>query len=486
LIDDTQFAAWLSDSTAQRVALYEIGVNTGGSEITRYLSNAIYTGGTAAMPYVPAIAGGIKVPESISLSAEASLSAGDVEIHNVDGTFDSWLDDIWINRSIKVFAGDVRWPRSDFRLMFNGYVANCVSKNRDRINLVLRDKFQALNAPIQEAKVGGTGSNKDALIPLCLGECHNVTPVLVDPVNLEYQVHDGPVESIFEVRDNGVPVAATVDNATGKFRLAATPVGAVTCSVQGDKFAGVYSNTISKLVQRIVTGFGKASQRFMAGDLDAANLAAFETAHPQPVGLYIPARMNLIEACRQLASSVGAQMVPSRAGLLRLIQISFPGSATVNIPRSEQLDRSISIAGRTDVVAAVKVNFCKNWTPQPGLQTAIPAEHLSLYATEWLSATASNTTVRDTYNLFVDPVPRDTCLLVEADAQAEAARDLAIRSQVRTTYRFDGAPSMLLLELGTACNLYSNRFGLAAGKVGVITGLTPDPSDFHVTVEVTV
>lgn len=485
MIDDAQYAAWLDDSTAQRVTLFDIGVDTGGDGTTR-LSNKVYGGGSSSAPYAALVAGGIKVPESISLNAEASLAAGDIEIYNIGGAVDAWLDLIWVNKPIQVWVGDVRWARSDFRQIFNGYVADISSKSRDRLNLALRDKFQGLNSPISEAKLGGSTPNKDALLPLCFGECHNITPLLTNPVTLEYQVHDGPVESIFEVRDNGIPVAATISNATGKFTLLASPVGAITCSVQGDKPAGGYSNTISKLIQRIVTGYGKASQRFTGADLDAVNLAAFEASHTQAVGLYVPARLNVIEACRQLASSVGAQMIPSRSGLLRLIQITFPGAAANEIRRTNQIESSIAIAGRTSVVAAVKVGYCKNWTVQAGLQTAIPAQHLDLYATDWLTATATDVAVQAAYNLNLEPIQRDTCLLIGSEAQAEADRELQIRKQVRTTYRFEGAPSMMLLQLGEARKVFSNRFGLAAGKVGVVTHLAPDWNNFRVTVEVTI
>ena len=44
----------------------------------------------------------------------------------------------------------------------------------------------------------------------------------------------------------------------------------------------------------------------------------------------------------------------------------------------------------------------------------------------------------------------------------------------------------MLLELGQAVELFSNRYGLATGKVGIVTSLSPDWDNFHVTVEVTV
>lgn len=38
-ISDAQYAAWLDDPTAQRVTLYRLDCLSGGSPVTRYLSN---------------------------------------------------------------------------------------------------------------------------------------------------------------------------------------------------------------------------------------------------------------------------------------------------------------------------------------------------------------------------------------------------------------------------------------------------------------
>lgn len=234
---DAQFVAWLKDHSAIRCVLVEVNVKTGGVETTRFLSNKGYVTSPTDTPantrYSPYIAGGVKFTETLSLDGTASLSFGDIEIDNLSGDRDAWLDDVWDNRAIKVFIGDVRWDRTDFRQIFDGVVAGIQTKNRTRINLRVSDKLQRLNGPVSETKLGGATSNADRLLPLCFGECHNIEPLLVDPSVNEYQVHDGAIEQIIEVRDNGVPVAFTPYLTTGKFRLSAQPSGQITASVQG-------------------------------------------------------------------------------------------------------------------------------------------------------------------------------------------------------------------------------------------------------------
>lgn len=487
MITDAQFSAWLDEPGAQNVTLFEVGVKSAGVDIMRYLSTKAYCA-SASTPYQAIVAVGLKVTESISLDSTASLSAGDIEIHNADGARDAWLEDIWVNQPINAFVGDVRWDRADFRQVFSGVVVDIGCKSRDRLNLRLVNKLERLNTPVTDTKIGGNAANPDALLPVLLGECHNISPVPTNPVTLEYAFGNGANEAVAEMRTEGKPRGAvTVTSNTGRvvFTEAVGP-GVVTCDAQGAKFNGSYVNTIGQLVQYLVTQRGKATTRFSAADLDATQLAAFEAANPQPVGLYLTERTNVLVACQQLASSVGAQLVPSMTGKLRLIQFAIPAAATAEIRQSQQLDRSITIVKRTEVAASVKIGYCRNWTPQDKLQTSLPDAHKALYAQEWLSVTAVDAAVQATYKLDAEPVQIDTCLLRKVDAQAEANRRLAIAKVPRTTFRFEATRVQLLLELGQAVKLFSNRFGLTAGKVGLLTSRMADWDTLRSTLEVTI
>jgi len=481
LITDEQFAAWLASDSALRCMLFEVGSSAG----TRYLSNTMYNGSSATTRYEAVVAGGLQVTESISMDADASLSVGDIEIYNNDGARDSWLDDVWANQPVLAFLGDVRWDRADFRQVFKGVVIDIGCKSRDRLNLRLTNQLERLNTPVTDVKVGGNATNPDALVPVLLGEGSNFTPVQTNPSTLEYAF--GGAERLVEARVDGKPREVTVDLTTGRFKFTSAIGGAqVTCTAQGVKYNGSYVNTIGKLVQYLVTQCGKASTRFTTDELDTVQLAAFETAHPQPVGLPLFERTNVLVAVQQLASSVGAQLVPSMAGKLRLIQYAVPTSASIEIPLSQQIDRSITIAGRTEVQAAVKVGYNKNWTVQDNLQTLLPAAHKDLYSQEWLTVTSTDAAVQSAYKLDAEPTQIDTCLLRKTDAQAEADRRLAIVKVPRTTYRFEATAAQLLTELGSAVKLYSNRFGLAAGKPGLVTSRSVNWGTLRITMEVTV
>ncbi len=469
---DQQFMAWLKDPAAVRMVLIEGEVNVAGAEVTRYIASREYVTGPADVPantaYLPLAKGGLAFTEQVTLIGEASLSSGDIELDNGDGALDNWLGDVWRNRRIRAWSGDPAWPRAEFRLVFDGIVDDVGSSSRDTVNLVLRDKLQRLNTPISEAKLGGTSPNKDAVLPIPFGECHNVAPLLTDPVALEYGFL-GAVESVFEVRTNGKPVAVMPGSQAGRFKLASNPFSTViTASVQGDSGGG-YAPRIAPLVRRIATAYGKDAGRFTEGDLDAANLAAFDAAHQQPVGLYVADRMNQAQAIQQLAASVGAQAIMSATGQLRLVQIALPAAGVpVEIGPDQMLANSLRPAERLPVVAAVKIAFDRNYTVQANLTTSIPPEHADLYATEWLTETVVDEAVQARYRLTDDPVQIETCLKTRADARAEAERRLALRRVPRTIYELDGEPELAVLQLGAPVVLRDDRWGLAAGSPGVV------------------
>lgn len=154
---------------------------------------------------------------------------------------------MWANRQVKIFVGDPRWPRDDFYNIFTGVISDITTSSQTSLNLVLLNKLDRLNNPISEKTLGslypkvgepggfagnenrpvGAVQNRDSILPLCFGECFNVTPLHISSAltggtqdHLTYMVHDGPIQEILEVRDNGIPITAyTADLTKGIFTL---------------------------------------------------------------------------------------------------------------------------------------------------------------------------------------------------------------------------------------------------------------------------
>lgn len=515
---DGEYKTWLQDTNAIRCVLVEAQCLISGTLTTVYLSTFGYVTQSGDTPsntaYLPLISTGIQYTEQIQLNiatdvTEASntsyqsssgMTGGDIELFNEDRFFDPWLNPaiyVWTNRPIKAFIGDPRWngigssyTRADFRMIFDGVITDIASQSRDRVNLVISDKTEILDCNVNAALLGGTTSNAQNAIPLCFGECFNITPLLIDPTTLSYQVHDGPIEEIIEIRDNGVPIynstltgGATVTLSTGIFALTAQPAGTITCSVQGDKYSGTYRNTIASLIEQLVVRYGIPGASLTSADLDSAQLAAFDTAHPQPVGIYLSGGENLLDTCETLAASVGAQMIMARTGLLQIIQITFPVPGTAWVVNEQSVrEHTLEETDRSPAVASMMLGYCQNWTVQQNLTTAIPVRDLDFFATDWMTVTETDAPTATNYLLPVYPIQQNTQLLRLTDASAEATRQLNVFKIPRTTYQFDGTVDLMQLVLGDPITITHPDYNMEAGVTGMIVMLAPDWMSGKVTV----
>lgn len=481
-VTSTQLKDWLKKtSSARRCVLVEVGVLTGGSETTRYLSDKGYTTKSAESPantlYAPVVSGGVTFTESISLDGSVSISAGAIEFDNTEGKLDSWLTDVWKNRFVRVFIGDISWPRTDFYQIFNGITDKLDCNSRDKFSLIVSDKLQRLNTTVTDTKLGGTSANADKLIPWLFGEQFNVTPLLSDLAYNEYQVSGGQINYISEVRDNGVPVSFTPLLAQGKFRLNQQPQGTITCDVQGDAPSGVYANDVVSIIKRLVKSFGNVQQRFTDADLDTALLSTFSASNAQVVGLYLTDKANVLECCNKLAASIGARVVMSRSGLMSLVKLTLPQSlAGSTVSADDIYDRSMYVSNMPDVMAAVQIGYCKNNTIQNALQTGLPQDQIAMYAQEleWLTSTQSSPTVATNYKLFTNPDMIETQLMVTSDADAEAARLQTLWGVQRRVITYNGAPWLLLEGLGNPQTIQHKRFNLSSGVRGQIVNISSD------------
>ena len=515
--------SWLEDPSAIRGIFVEVGVYDVVSTIETvvYLSTVGYVTTDANISYSPLIRGGIEFTESLAVDGQASLSFGDIELDNINGELDQWLDPtkyVWANRSIKIYLGDPRWVCANindihnyFELIFDGVVNDIDSRTMTRVNLKIRDKLERLNTPLTDVKLGTYGTwadgqtNQDSIVPIVFGEVANISPMLINPALLEYSCNKGNSELLIELRDNGVPIynsttpgGANVTHSTGRFTLTKKLVGTLTASVQGTKdsinlstgnlVSGTYVNNIANLIALITTQYGKQSTRFTAADLDLTNLSSF-ASNTQSVGAYISDTTNTLIVCQMLANSIGAQLFITRKGKLQLLRIGVPTTTlSVSIYPSDILADTLSISSRTNVVAATKLGYCKNYTTQDNLLTNIPVSHKDMFKSEneWYTKTVVDTTVQNRYKLEADTQQKETLLLVGSEAEAEATRLNNYYKVPRTVYRFMGTSKLLSLELGQEVSLVYPRFGLDAGVSGQIVSLTPKWASSTIEIEVIV
>jgi hypothetical protein len=477
-----EIVSWLKTADHIRTILVEVEsvLVGGGQSATFYLANRPFVTSSSDTPantsYDPCLVGGISFSESLSLDSSVSIGYGDLEVDNMDGSKDSWLNYVWTNRSIKIYIGDPTWSRNDYTMIFSGLVSDVASRSRSSLNLVLVDKLQKLNNPISEVLLASNELASDTLIPVSFGECFNVSPLVADSSTLTYQVHTGVIEDIIEVRDNGAPVSFTKDLANGKFSLTQSPYGQITCSVQGAKTSGVYTNTIPEIIKTIVKNYGPSNSRLTDADIDLANFANFNTLYSYPVGVYCTSRENMLEVCNELAASIGAQVTFSNLGLLKLVRLDLAGTGTTyTVEPSDVESKSLTVGEKSVVRAATKLGYAKNWTPQTsGLAAGVNPASVPLFNTEYLFETAENPTTATNYSITTEPQSENTLLITTDGAQAEAVRRNALFSTPRTTYIMTAYPPYLFVNLGDNINLSNPRFGLGATKSGIVVSIDKD------------
>jgi len=332
----------------------------------------------------------------------------------------------------------------------------------------------------------------------------NAIPGTLDPNLMTATITVGggsTAESVIEIRYNGLPAytnpdiygnnnttrpnGAVVNLDTGKFTLTSQPFGTVTASVQGIKksidlttgtlIEGTYTNNIAKIISLIATQYGDANNKLSATDLDLTNLLAFSTANSAPIGTVILDRTNVLNICQLIAASANAQLFFNRKGLLQLLQLGTPTSDTVvAITDTDILFHSLNVSARTDVVAATKIGYCKNYAIQSTIAGNVPARAITMYANEWYTSSILDATVKTNYKIQSTPEQKDTCLIAKTDADALATTINNYFKVPRTVYSFVGKSSLFSLKLGQAVTLTHNRFGLNSGKSGQVISLSPN------------
>lgn len=365
---------WLLKPGINKVILVE-------TQNEMYFSTKPYISETG-INYIPCIKGGVSFTETLSFTSSPSTTYGDLELDNSGGDLDYLINynKPWKNASIKMYLGDVSWPREDFAIIFSGVINNILIKGRNSINLSIGNLLSRLNVPVSEkviqnekgnpqnltAELIGTDSYtaqtpiieglEDQLIPVLVGECFNVTPKLVSESYLVYNdwvadylpdgqvflLNDAPIEGIIEVRDNGAPLTKGEQwDQIGdrSFALFTSSYGTITCSAQGYKGSaaavgyigseGSYAETIASVIKVFLTQYGGENR------LDESEIL-FPTPDTTPyTGYYCTSRENVLDVCNKLAAAGGYQLIattvtvtdedsPPVEGKIRLLKLEAP------------------------------------------------------------------------------------------------------------------------------------------------------------------
>ncbi len=479
-ISDAQYQAWLSDDEAERLILAEVKCWNGISEVTQYVGSDFFHTGASDTPanttYDGVLTGSPYFTSRMAelFSGKTFISFGSLLFDNNDGELDPWVGYSFYGREVVVKFGDPSWDIADFRKVITGVVDRLVVTSDSELELVIRDNQRLLDRPIQTALIA-SGPNADNVVPLCYGVVKNITPVLIDDTTHEYQVHEGAIQDITAVYEDGAATGLTVtkDLANGKFTLSAAPSGAVTCDVQGDSTGG-YSTLLADIIERIVT-------REVAA-VDATAKAAFASAIPYTCGTYIKDRANMLDILDALLD--GWYYGFNRDGEFYFSVLEEPSGPIADIDELETYG-SIELS-KADVPSwRQRVGYEKNWTVMSDPQGAVSEAYRAWLQEEYANVEKhEDAGIKAVHLTAQDPDVKPYPIDLQADAATEAERLQDLLGVQRYIYKVNAFTAPYQIKIGDTITLFDHRYDLEMGKDCLVVGITEYLLDNKIELEV--
>lgn len=495
-----------------------------------------------------------QLPVRDRFSGFLAQTSASVALDGGDGLLDGLLTDMVLrDRPIRikvapttrtVSGSEAPPPLADFTTAFAGLIAGLALDGDGALTLQIADIANRLDRPIQEHLYTGTGGREGGPElagvprPLNYGWVRAATPTAVDQLLLIYQVHDGEVlsalprdrgQALILVRDvatyeqlAALTVAGQADEpdidvgqfatcrAQGFFRLGSTPLGQLTCDVEGDglhdgpiKFDGgvlfdggigfdapgadTYNRYAGGMLFRILTTRG-----YVAPDgIDLDRIRQFDRENPFELGLSIPSseRPTVRAVCTAIADSVGAVILRTQAGRIVLRALIGParGSA-LNIGRfGDQDARRVQATLAPDGLerlplpwgapwAKARTRYDVTWAPQATDDVAADATddereaatRPARYASAEDAALAAILPDREVLEL-------PTLLRHRADAVTVAARVRDFYAHGWTLWRATCRGLSSRLDPLDTVRVIHPRFGLSGGRNLLVVGVQERP-----------
>lgn len=450
------------------------------------------------------------------LMGEAEESYGSLSVINTGGNLDRWNKYNWDGREYQVYVGGVDqgsgrvWPWWDFELVNRGTLRTVSWQSPRKLQFELEDPSALLDRLIQTNRYA---SGPDAILnrvkPLTFGRVFNVRPVLIDAALHKYQVHDGPLTDITDVRENGASIMGSVTKqlAAGTFTLTASPAGDITCDAYSHESNNVYlqqdgsyviqvSNTAQGIV-RVLAGRSSLSiDQKNENPVDPSSLAyaGSNATSGDYAGVYLEDEAKFNEVMTELALSNGFIRSFNKLGRLSLYRFdpSYNGFNSYHtdamgwaITEGDILERSLYPVQKIMPAKVEHLYGRKNYFPQTTLAGSVTEANRALYSEIGVQSTyAPVESGLDTPNkhlLAREKPSRMTLLASDTSANtvtmlnAEATRLWNIFNHQVVLFGFKTRRYAFEMELGQYLHLTHSRWGLSAGAYGQIVGVRVNP-----------
>lgn len=475
-------------------------INTAGAPAARLVNEGLIAGQDPASQvwYDGRLAGDPHVVRSIvgrDGLGGLTRTFAEVELVNADGALDELTASYAIDgRGAKLWLGRPTDKRADFGVVVAGVAARSPLVGVKSLTLSLSDGLARLEVPLNSTAYAGTGGLEGGADlagkpkPKGWGAVFNISPPLVDSVNLIYQVHDGLANDVPAVYDRAIALARGADyatqndlltvapaagdyrvwkNASGTyFRLGGAPAGTVSADLQGDASGGYVSRT-ADIVSRVL----QSQAILAAGEIDAAAIGALNAAAPAAVGIWRGTEPDTVAAVvAELLGGVGAFGGFSRSALFTCGVIDVGGApvAAYTIEKAGTIERLAPPEAVDPVVWRSRVAWQKNYTVQADVAAGVSQARRAFVAQAERVAKRDEIGIKSRRKLAKEYGPNGELYALEADAQTEANRRQALWGVERALYSVPLPAEALARDLGEVVTLTYPRFGLDAGVNAII------------------
>lgn len=482
---------------------------------TLHYSDVGYVAPNNHQPYPPYVTEAFAIDRRLELppgTAMGDESYGSLILSNPYGALDAAiLYQIADHMPVRIYWGGKRLdldrgcyidpPRETLVPVFGGLGAGW-QVDRQSVTVPLQGLAYWLSGPAARTVYGGAGgldgdvNVSGRFVPRVRGQVSNITPVLIDTVNLVYQVSDGPaaITALYEggfaggiVSDGLVADVYATPPAPGHYvvqsgptgtylRLTTKPVYAITADVVGDFPSGASrTNLLDLLRQVLLEDMAVHPEWIDPAWGQASTLGAW------PAGWYWDGSDSVtgLDAVQVLLVGTGIHLVPTRRGTLLPMALTMPGpgaAPALVIDAGTATDiQPVALDSTLDPPAwRWRIGWQHNFTVQSAgssLHPQAPAERQSVVAVADRTATWFATDIKSRYRVPNDAALITTALVRQQDAQAIAValgalwgvqrRLWAVSVQREIAYRVD---------IGSIVALTYPAPGLSGRAMGIVVG----------------
>lgn len=422
-------------------------------------------------------------------------SFGAIRLANGDGALESLTDYFWVGRRVNIYVGSPDFTRDQFVSMFNGLCAG-IEYNEDEIIINIQSRERILEtefAPTLYLGTGGLEGGADlqgSIKPIVYGECYRVSPVLVDPVNLVYQVHDGSVQEIMAVYDRGVlltnhgdyaditaqsaPAGQYITQLSGGFiKLGSNNDGVITVDVKGDNQGGYVSKPAEVIARFLKTRLGQSS--FTDSDIDLGSFNALDDELNADIGVYVRSNTTAKRFIDDILNPLQCYSVFNRDGQIALGVGKVPQISVLTLTENDIIDGELRVDEVSNPTWEVTMGYRRAWTVQGAndIATAASNDYKTFGLEEYRKVVLREQNVR-TKSINAGSKELNSLLVNESDAITQGQRVQSLFNVKRKVYKITVRDLLFRVFIGDTLTLQLNRFGLENGKQFLVMGISED------------